>query len=226
MSTPASGSALRGVQRMLHLALVGLAASIAALLSHVVIDVAGDYLLKRDAYDGIAHGSRGIFVIAIAALTLAVAARLICDLLDRRCGSAASLLRLVRCSLGKPLAFIAQTLVAAVVTLIAMEMFDCLAAHVTVNRAADLLGGSLPLGLSAVFVAASLTGWLVHRVVAVVSEREPEIRNLICYLMTLTLCAPESARVTKRPAAAHSIARALLLSARGSKRGPPLPIPV
>jgi hypothetical protein len=215
-------SALRGAQAALHASLLGLAALIAALLAHVSLDIAGDYLLSHDSYDDVAHGSRGVFIVAIVALTFGVCARVLFDLVDRRCGSKASLLRLLRCSLGNPVWFAARTMAISVVALVSMELLDCSVEHVTFDGISALFGGSLPLGLSAVLLIAALVGWILHRAVTFVAEREPEILTLISCLMA-SLRIQDHVRVTKRARTPRSVARSLLLSRSDSKRGPPLP---
>ncbi len=46
-------------------------AFVAALVAHVAIDVAGDYLLAHDTYDDHAHGSRYVASIALAIAAIA-----------------------------------------------------------------------------------------------------------------------------------------------------------
>jgi hypothetical protein len=216
---------LRCTLTTLRVLLVALAAMSAAVLAHVTIDIVGDYVLARDAYDGITHSSRVVLVVGLAVLLLAAGSRLLFDLLDRRCVSRASLLQLVRDSLGGPLPFIAQSVAVCVVALAAMELFDCYAAHAAPVSLVALFGGSYLLGLGAACVTGVLTGWLTHRVVTIISEREPEIVALLWCLRALALCGSAGVQLAERLRTPHSIARALLLSARGSKRGPPLPIP-
>jgi len=229
MAVTRCGKGTRGLRPaivMLRVSLVGVAAMSAALLAHVIIDVLGDFVLARDAYDGVTHGSRVVLIVGLAVLLLAVSSRLLFDLLDRRCASKASLLRLVRDSLGAPLPFIVQSIAVGVVALAGMELFDCYVAHAAPLGLIELFGGSYVLGLSAACVTGALSGWLTHRAVTIISEREPEIVALLWCLTALSLSASADVRLTKRSSTSQSIARALLLSARGRKRGPPLPIPV
>jgi hypothetical protein len=227
MMIPACGRSTRELEhrlRLLRVSLLGLAAMSAALLAHVVIDIVGDYVLARDAYDGLAHASRGIFVVGLTTLALAVSSYLLFDLLDRRCSSKASMLRLTRDSLGRPIVFAMQSMAICVLALGGMEFFDCLAAHAPPAGLDELFGGSYLLGLTTACTAAALTGWLLHRLLFLVSEREPEIIALIrCVMASFTVS--EEPHVAKPTHASRSIARALLLATRGSKRGPPLPIP-
>src|SRR5271170_5567541 len=116
---------MRSAPAALRALLVALAAALSALLAHVTIDVAGDFLLAHDTYDGINHQSRAVFIVAIAALALAAGSRILFDMLDRRSASTASLLRLVRNGLGSTATFVVQTIGLAVVTLAGMELLDC-----------------------------------------------------------------------------------------------------
>jgi hypothetical protein len=212
--------------RAFRASLVAIAAAVAALVAHVTIDVAGDYLLARDAYDGIEHQSRAVFVVAIAALALVAGSRLLFDLLDRRCSSTASLLRLVARDLGSPGAFVLQTIALAFVTLAGMELLDCAAAGTPVDDLADLFGGSLALGLTATFASGALAGWLLHALVRALARREPELADLVYRIVFATpQAAAEFRGVTRERDARTAIERALMLSRRGTKRGPPLLAP-
>jgi len=224
----ARGTGARAVpcrMKMLRISLVGLAALSGALLAHVVIDIVGDYVLARDAYDGITHGSRVVLSVGLAALVLAFGACLLFDLISRQCSSRVSLLRQVRESLGGPIPFVAQSTAVCIAALAGMELLDCFAANAMPAGVNELFGGSYLLGLTAACCAAVLSGWFVHATATFLSKREPEIIAFIRCLMARALPVFENARVdcVHQP---YSIARALLLATRGRKRGPPLPTPV
>jgi hypothetical protein len=209
----------------LRIALVGLAALSGALLAHVAIDIAGDYVLARDAYDGIAHASRGILFFGLVVLALAVTVRVIFDLLNRSCKSKTSLLGLVRQSLGSRARFIAQSIALCIVALCLMELFDCFAAHTALTGISGLFGGSYALGLTLAAAAAALTGSLVHGAVTIAFERQSDIAALFRWIVRLGLALPNEARRAKLRRVPVCDTRALVLAARGRKRGPPLPIP-
>jgi hypothetical protein len=214
---------MRSVQAALRAALVALAAVLAALIAHVAIDVAGDYLLPHDTYDGIAHDSRAVFVVAILALSMAVALPLLFDLLGRRCNSTASLLRRVRASLGSPVLFAVLATGLAVITLVGMEWMDCAAAHAPIDGIEDLFGGSFALGIGLTVASGAISGWLVHRLVGLIAAIEPQITTLLIRLVRAA-CAPLVPVLAALHApASRTIVRSLLLASRGSKRGPPLP---
>jgi hypothetical protein len=216
---------MRSAQTALRASLVALAAALAALVAHVTIDVAGDYLLAHDTYDGMPHESRAVFIVAVAALAIAAASRVLFDLLDRRCGSTASLLRRVRGALGSPAAFVAQTALLAVLTLAGMELLDCAASGTPVDGIEDLFGGSLLLGLSTISIAAALAGWLAHRLVRLLAEYEPALAALVFRFIVAAAALPVRSATAYRGRSSRTTLRALLLARRGTKRGPPLPIP-
>jgi len=216
---------MRSAQAAFRASLVALAAAIAALLAHVTIDIAGDFLLAHDTYDGIDHESRAVFVVAIAALAIAVTARVLFDVLDRRCGSTKSLLRVVRTKLGSPAPFVLQTAGLAILTLAGMELLDCVTTATPVDDVADLFGGSLALGLSATIASGAAIGWIVHRLVRLIADHEPAIAVLVFRLVRATPGVSVEATAIIRAHAPRAIVRSLLLARRGSKRGPPLLIP-
>jgi len=217
---------MRSASTALRASLVAIAAAIAALLAHVAIDVAGDYVLAHDAYDGIDHQSRAVFAVAILLLGLGLGARLLVHLLDRRCGSTASLRRIVSRDLGTPAAFVAQCAFLAIVTLAGMEFLDCASSGTRVDDVADLFGGSMWLGVGSTIAVAALTGWFVHAVVRLIAAREPELAKLVYRLAGAAADAAAASRPVRRTRGGSSVLeRALMLARRGSKRGPPLAIP-
>ncbi|HTA39936.1 MAG TPA: hypothetical protein VK760_12715 [Candidatus Acidoferrales bacterium] len=214
---------MRYAQAAFWAALVAFAGTLAALVAHVAIDVAGDYLLAHDTYDDIPHESRALFLVALAAIALAVSLPLLFDLLDRRCASTASLLRRVRASLGSPVLFALVSTAFAVLTLAGMEWMDCSAARTPVDGIEDLFGGSLVLGLGLTLALGCIGGWLVHRFVRLIAGFEPHIAALL-FRLVRAACSPLVPVLAAQHApASRTIVRSLLLARRGSKRGPPLP---
>lgn len=210
--------------RVLRFCFVAVAGALAAAVAHVVIDVAGDYLLTRDAYDGLAHNSRTVLLAAVGIAVLMAAIRTIFDALDRRCGSRISLLALVRSELGRPWRFVGASVAVATVLLMAMEAFDCsLVGHV--DGLDDLFGGSLLLGLTTVAITGLLCGWGVHRIARRIARYEAPIAAFILAVLNLGSPAPAAGSTRQRMGEPRRVSRALLLSRRRHKRGPPLPIP-
>jgi hypothetical protein len=216
---------MRAASIAFRVTLVAVAATLAALLAHVAIDILGDYVLAHDAYDGVDHQSRAIFVVATLVLALGIAARVVFELLSKGSGSHASLLRAVRANFGTPARFVLQTILLATVTLAGMELLDCVLSATPVDGIEDLFGGSLSLGLGTVLVTSALTGWLAHRLVRLLADRETQIAALIYRFVFASTALPVVAGMAHRAWPSATIERSLLLARRGSKRGPPLPIP-
>ncbi|HLI95063.1 MAG TPA: hypothetical protein VKT72_03130 [Candidatus Baltobacteraceae bacterium] len=206
--------------------LVALAASCAALLAHIAIDVLGDFMLAHDTYDGVSHGSRAISIVAIAIVALALVLRMAFVLIDRGCASRTTVTCSVRRALGPSLFFSLQTSFAAVVLLAGMEYFDCAGAHVSIAAISQLFGGSMVLGLGTTVAAGLCGGFIIHRLARILTDYEPQ---LVALMMRLIPAA--SAREAALPASivtcdCIATAYALLLSRCGGKRGPPAATPV
>ncbi len=215
---------MRSTQRALRFCLVAVAGALAAAAAHVVVDVAGDYLLVRDAYDGIAHHSRALLLAAVGIAILAAGVRVIFEMLDRRCSSTTSVLAAVRDALGNPVRFALASAVVATVALAAMESFDSsLSGHV-IDDVGDLFGGSVLLGAGTAAIAGAVLGWLVHRFVRLIAHYEAPIAAFIVAAFELQLTTGSSPRAQRRTGGSRTIARALLLSRQGRKRGPPRPV--
>jgi hypothetical protein len=214
---------MRSTQRALRLCLVAVAGALAAAVAHVAIDVAGDYLLVRDAYDGIAHHSRALLLIAVGVVILIAAVRVIFDALDRRCSSTTSMLAAVRDALGSPVRFTLASAAVATIALVGMESFDCSLTG-RIGDVGDLFGGSVLLGAGSAVIAGALCGWLMHRFVRLVAQYEAPIAALIVAAFNLGLTAAALPLSLRPFGASRTVGRALLLSRQGRKRGPPRPV--
>jgi hypothetical protein len=215
---------MRSTQRALRLCLVAVAGALAAAAAHVVIDVAGDYLLVRDAYDGIAHHSRALLLAVVGIAVLVAVVRAIFEMLDRRCSSTTSVLAAVRDALGDPLRFAVAAAVVATVALAGMESFDTFLSGRAIDEVGDLFGGSVLLGAGTAATAGALCGWLVHRFVQVVARYEAPIAAFIVAAFELAIASESLPRAQRRFSTSRTMARALLLSQQGRKRGPPAPV--
>ncbi|MGB8520744.1 MAG: hypothetical protein WCD38_11345 [Candidatus Tumulicola sp.] len=214
---------MRSTQLALRVCLVAVAAALAAAAAHVLTDVAGDYLLSHDAYDGVAHHSRPV-LLALAGLVLLVAAlRIICDLLDRRCSSKTSMLAAVRAALGHPAVFAVASGAAAIAALAGMEFFDCSLAG-RIAGIDDLFGGSVALGGGTALFLGAACGWIIHRCVRLVAKYEAPIAALIGSVLKLATGIPVAVTSQCRAATVPCIAYALILTRQGRKRGPPRPV--
>jgi len=214
---------MRSTQFALRVCLVAVAAALAAAAAHVVVDVAGDYLLARDSYDGIAHHSRALLLALVGLALLVAAVRSICDLLDRRCGSTTSTFAAVRSALGNPVTFAIASAICAVVALAAMEWFDCSFGG-RIDDIGDLFGGSIALGGGTAVLFGAVAGWLTHRCVRLIAKYEAPIAAFIFAVLNVVfpvaLLGPSRQRVVVSRTAAY----ALVLTRQGRKRGPPRPV--
>jgi hypothetical protein len=215
---------MRPEQLSFRATLVCLAAATAALLAHVFIDYAGDFLLAHDDYDDVSHHSRFICVAIIALIASVCAVRAFLDILDRRRTNRISLMCLAKAALGRLVPFALQVTLLALVLLVGMEFLDCVLAGAPIDGIAGLFGGSLLLGGGSTVAAGVCAGLLVYFLVRMISHYEPVIVAFAQRLLRVTFVvfAPSTrAASATRPI----IARGLLLSRRGSKRGPPISIP-
>ncbi len=194
-------------------------ALLAAVSSHVAIDVLGDYLVRDDSYDHLAHGSRVLFT--FAALGLAAVAG--SYLFSQMCATAASLrerVRMLHVARVRVAAAIACAVALALLVVPAMETFDALHAGSDIDSLADAFGGSLALGVGTTITCAlAWSAMVLGLAVWLVRHRERVARLLFAFLHISHVhatCAHE-----------RRVPVALLASAptrrtrHRSKRGPP-----
>ncbi len=204
--------------------IIAFAACLAALVSHIGIDIAGDYLLPHDSYDGVGHQSRSdVFalaaIIAIATLLHFVAgtireARLTCG--DGRATFEKNFGR-------APWRCVGVVVVLTLASLATMEAMDLAAGGSPIDDLADLFGGSMALGLSISVPVAALAA-AAARILArflLVSQR-----TLAVALQRLIALATRSARRTsgcmQRPGRVARRRYRSVSARRCAKRGPPL----
>ncbi len=185
-----------------------LTATCAALLAHVAIDIAGDVLLPRDAYDDVAHHSRE--------LTFAIACVLAAIVLDHTLrgvraelrGSRGSLRALLRASLPATWArFVIVVSLLALPALIAMSGLDALLDARPVDDFGDLLGGSIPLGLACILGSSVAVALCVWKAIRACASLDTLLFRLACILAERTreACLP-SARQARCGTPARSAA--------------------
>jgi hypothetical protein len=141
----------------LRLALMLSVCVAAALLTHWVIDLLGDFVLAHDPYDDLAHYSRdtgaltlGLFLLAAIGFTLRAA------LLEAR-GDGGALLELLRQVRPRnPWGYFAIVAGASLVLVAAMEWCDAAAAGRPCDDIIDLFGGSLLLASTCATAIAGL----------------------------------------------------------------------
>jgi hypothetical protein len=213
------------LERMLRPAAVAVFATalLAAVSAHVAIDVLGDYLVRDDSYDHVAHGSRVVFTLCALGLGAVIGLYLF----SRLCSAAASLrmrvrmLRLRRSHIAAAVAAIALLTLLFVPT---METLDALRAGADIDSLADAFGGSLLLGISTSLAAAlAWCGLLLGIAAWLVRHRERVVRLLVAILcIRATLRASTHER--RAPSAVLASAPARRARHR-SKRGPPATAP-
>jgi hypothetical protein len=144
----------------LRFALPLFAAAAAAVSAHIAIDVAGDYVLAKDAYDALAHGSR--WTVSLLALGVAfggLSAVLRAALADAR-GSHGTLRSVLRAAApASPSRFVLLVGMLAVPILLGMAGLDALAAGQPIDDLGDLVGGSFALAGTILALASSLAGF-------------------------------------------------------------------
>ena len=127
----------------------------AALVAHVAIDVAGDFLLPHDTYDALDHRSRGFVACGALALVLcAIAAALRAAIAEARGSEHAFCTLLQRALPVSRLRFTLEILASTFILLLGMEGLDVIIAGQRVDDLTDLLGGSLVLGPAVAIVCA------------------------------------------------------------------------
>lgn len=194
-------------------------ALLAAVSAHIGIDVLGDFLVRDDTYDHVAHGSRELFT--LVALALAAAAALF--LFSHLCGVAASFSQRVRLLQVRRTHVVAATGCAVILTLLlvpTMETIDAVRAGGDIESLADAFGGSLLLGICTTIACAFLWSGLVIGVVVWLAHHRDRVARLLAAFFrfrgTHSLCNRE------RRAPAAFLASAPARRARHhSKRGPP-----
>lgn len=205
------------------LALVLMAAGVAAFIAHVAIDVAGDYLLPHDSYDFVTHHSRAVAIAGSLLLAATVTLRVFDVALDQARGARISLRAVLDHALSPtPWRFIALVIVAALCTLGAMESLDTFARDGSLDDLADLLGGSVWLGLGIATPTAVLIGALLWHVVRRIARSSAVlVRVLGALLATARNRSNLNDRLHRRAAVPAPRNRGSILARREGKRAPP-----
>jgi hypothetical protein len=195
-------------------------ALVAAVVAHVAIDVAGDYLLRDDTYDHLAHGSREL--VTLIAGALACGAGLL--LLRRLLRAAASAAQRARLRLQSRASIVRGSVAVAALALIivpVMESIDAVRAGSTLESLADAFGGSLALGVATTLSCALLLCGMLFAAIAWLCHH-PEVVAAALSALLAPQPAPPDGRFL---AALHFTVvspRAGVRALRLAKRGPPL----
>jgi len=154
-----------------------------ALLAHVAIDVAGDFLLSRDAYDDVAHHSRESVFIVACVLAAVAGWRTLCAVRSELCGSHGSLRALlydsVPASCGR---FVTAVAASSVPALLAMAGLDAALDGTAIDDVGDLLGGSAALGLACTLGSALVVATLVWTAIRTLARFDRVVLRLVAAL--------------------------------------------
>jgi len=198
----------------------------AALLAHVGIDVAGDFLLAHDTYDGLEHRSRcEILSMALAFACASVLWVLWVAFEDVRGERGATRLT-VEDLLGRgPWRFVAAVVALSLPALIGMEILDVTSDGGRIDDITDLLGGSAPLGLGVASLTATLTGLAVRRLARMLLASHRAFVAVAQRLIALVArVRPQGDARPPERGVGCQIGQRSILSRRSGKRGPPLPV--
>jgi hypothetical protein len=196
------------------------AALLAAVAAHVGIDVLGDFLVRDDSYDHVAHGSRELFT--IVALLLAAGAG--AHLFSRMCAAASSIrmrVRFLRLSGKGAIRFSASVSLVALILVPAMETIDALRAGADVDSLADAFGSSLLLGVSVTLACALLCCAIIVGLAAWLCRHRESVARIIYELLAVAPPVLHYASET-RTRDAIAVYTHERRTRRRTKRGPPL----
>jgi hypothetical protein len=211
-----------GFRTLVSLALC--AATAAAALAHVAIDVAGDYALKVDSYDNLSHGSRELVSLIAVALAFVLAARGL-----RLCCEIAQVNRTRIVAPGHPLreglVFILMSVAASVALVPAMEWLDGRLNGVPVRELNDAFGGSLALGVGITIFCAAAIALVAYGIARWLISHRDSIAAIIETLLGRTVGGAHPAGYDLARQLSWPRRKRTLYALRLSKRGPPAAIP-
>jgi hypothetical protein len=171
-----------GLRTILTLAVCAAAAS--AAIAHFAIDVAGDFLLARDSYDHLRHGSRELVtgIAVVAAVVLAVRGlRVCCEIATSH---RARLLRPVFGLRDAVVVFAGAALTGSAVVP-GMEYLDGGLDGTPVHRLQDAFGGSISLGLAVTILCAAVVTAFVCAVARWLISHRDAVATIIETLLLL-----------------------------------------
>ena len=204
------------------------AACLAALAAHIAIDVAGDFVLAHDAYDDPAHGSRWLASFAAAGLGLAGFWAVLRAALAETRGSNGALRSALRAAMPLgPAGFAALVAAIALPLVLAMACLDASFSGIAIDDAADLLGGSIPLGAGLTVAFGMAAGLGVHRLLTLLCRFHRSIVRAVGAFVRPARAASRALRILvasntqDRPRVLAALARCT-----GANRAPPGPVAV
>jgi hypothetical protein len=211
-----------GTMLGLRVALPFAAALAAALAAHLALDLAGDVLLAHDAYDDLAHGSRWVASLGSAGAAVVALWTLVRALLAETRGCRGALRATLRAALpASPAVFASAVTGATLPLLLGMAWLDARVAGTGIDDAADLFGGSIPLGIafSSAFALAFAT--LAHRAVAFLGRHHASIVRALEAFVRLARDNARAPFFTAAGARDRLRVPAALARCTGANRAPP-----
>ncbi|MFY9781719.1 MAG: hypothetical protein WAJ85_14560 [Candidatus Baltobacteraceae bacterium] len=206
----------------LSAAVLFFAASLTALLSHLAIDVLGNWFLADDAYDHVAHDSRALICTAVLGCALAALAFAARAALREARGSEGALRDVLRAALpASPWRYLAPVAAASLMLVTAMEALDASLAGRPPDDVADLLGGSLELGLGVVAAVAAVVTAAVWCCVRRLARLHRTLVELAVAFVSLLRAAGRGVVHGAAWRPFRTCAHALLLARRAAGRAPP-----
>ena len=207
-----------------ELAVIALAGALAAVASHVAIDVAGDYLLPHDTYDDIAHGSRQLVVVAALLGSFAIGLRVLAAAFDEASGREAIFFALVDRIRGRSMAWFAVAVaLTAVMGLVTMECLDASLAGKRIDDFGDLLGGSIPLGFALTFVIATVAAAICRLALGFIASARRALVHTIVELALHLAPGDVAAILSQRARPVRALHHGSILARRSGMRAPPTP---
>lgn len=199
------------------------AALCAALLAHVALDAVGDVWLARDAYDHVAHASRGIVAwCAFALLAVSLALAFAAAIRNARGCERRFCATLQAAAPNDPARFVVAVTPLAAGVLLAMGILDASLAGSMTWNVADLLGGSIFLGATVVVMCGTA--------VALVAQAALGRAARLCDAVVRAIVAFAARRMSPRTSASRTGRAVPALAARAARerrniadRAPPAP---
>lgn len=200
--------------------LIIIAASLAALIAHVGIDLAGDVLLVRDAYDGIGHDSRAVIAVIVILSSSATLLAWLAGAWREATGRPHAGALLATAMPRRALPFVIAVAGCGFVILLGMELADTLCAGRAVDDLGDLLGGSPALGAAVTALAAGAVALSMLGLGRLLSGSRAALIRVLTILLTAFVPLPENGCFNA--AARPSLRLPIDVCARsGSLRAPP-----
>ena len=209
----------------LSAALLLMAVCVSALTAHMVIDAAGDFVLRHDTYDDVAHASRIWAVLAAVGLLSAGGFVLLWSSLESALLDHTRATRISGVRLGfvrHPVWIGVAVLVLSIAAVMGMECVDVLLSGHAVSGVSQALGGSAWLGLSVTSLCALLSAAGALRFARSIDRARAVLVRAFAALviqwrirpLKVAPCAAPERRFLYRPLTVYL--------GRAHKRGPPV----